>query len=160
SVCGTLYDTMNVSFCTPVIDNVTLTDDTICEGECVVFQASVQNYPQHYVWNFEGGNPDSYIGENPPTVCYAHEGRYNMQLIVRNAGGADTFSKEIVGLPQPTGRFEDTVIVAPYKTILTLPACSDAAEIYWYQEDSLICSDCPVLSLEAKLWRTTYQCVL
>jgi gliding motility-associated-like protein len=160
SPCGTLRDTIMIHFCLPVIEDITLVSDTICEGECIMPVAVARNYPQHFEWSFQGGNPGTFIGTDPGFVCYTSPGIYNMQLVASNIAGADTFDRFIVVLPTPQGRFADTTITIPYKTFVSLPSCGNATETDWYQDDSLICRNCGVLSFEARRWRSVYQCVI
>ncbi|HTN47369.1 MAG TPA: gliding motility-associated C-terminal domain-containing protein [Flavipsychrobacter sp.] len=160
SPCGMLRDTILVHFCSPVIEDITLVSDTICEGECIHPVAVVRNYPQHFEWSFQGGNPGTFSGSNPGSVCYPSPGVYNIQLIASHVGGADTFDRLLAVLATPRGRFTDTAITAPYKTFVSLPSCGDAAETDWYENDSLICENCGLLSFEAKRWRSLYRCVI
>ena len=37
---------VTVGFCKPVIRSIQMTKDSICEGDCVHFSATVDNYPQ------------------------------------------------------------------------------------------------------------------
>lgn len=53
-----------------------------------------------YQWIFEGGEPSSYDGQNPPNVTYANQGIYTIQLIVDNGSAIFTSEQEIsVGEP-------------------------------------------------------------
>ena len=36
-------------------------------------------------WTFEGGNPSTFNGQNPPAITYAHEGTFNVKLVVSNS---------------------------------------------------------------------------
>lgn len=158
-ICGTLYDTVMVHFCTPAINSVSTTD-TICAGTCIHFSADISNYPQQYSWTFPGASPDSFNGPAPPDVCYNTPGIFIATLQVVNAGGTAMATIPITVLPQPVGRFADTALQIPYDTLVLLPACTDALRTRWYKGDSLICDDCPVLHLQAKYWSAGYYCVV
>jgi len=41
-----------------------------------------------WIWTFEGGNPSTFNGHNPPAITYANEGVYDVKLIVND--GSDT----------------------------------------------------------------------
>ncbi len=160
SPCGVLSDTIIISFCIPEIENVSLSSQTICVGECIIVSGESSNYPQTWLWSFEGGTPDYYNGQTPTPICYTTVGNYNITLIAGNAGGSDTFTSTINVLPVPQGRFDDTTINVPYKTLLHLQACAEGQHVYWYRGDSLVCSDCAVYSFEAKDWQSVYYCVV
>lgn len=159
SPCGTLSDTIRVSFCSPVISNIHLSSQTICVGECITIAAQTTNYPQVWHWTFEGATPNTYTGENPPSVCYNNVGDFDITLVASNNGGNDTFTSSVHVLPIPIGRFADTTINVPYKTTLNLKACADAQHVYWYRGDSIVCNDCPVYRFQAKDWKSVYYCV-
>lgn len=44
----------------------------------------------NYEWKFEGGEPSSYSGWNPPPIKYNENGIYDVQLVAYNDAGADT----------------------------------------------------------------------
>lgn len=48
-----------------------------------------------YKWTFEGGEPSSYDGHNPPNVTYANQGTYTIRLTVGNGSAIFTSEQEI-----------------------------------------------------------------
>lgn len=48
-----------------------------------------------YHWTFEGGEPSSYAGQNPPSVTYVNQGTYTICLTVGNGSKEFTFSSNI-----------------------------------------------------------------
>lgn len=160
SPCGILTDTMHVTFCTPEVEAVVLSKDTLCEGDCISFSPVVHNYPQQYQWTFPGGNPATSNVSAPATVCYAHAGTYPFTLIVSNSNGADTFSGEVVVYETPHGRFDDTTITVPYKTDVTMPPCADGLTTDWYKDNELVCAGCTQLQVEARYFQSVYHCVV
>lgn len=160
SPCSIHRDTVEVNFCAPEIEGLYLSSETICAGNCITPRAGFRNYPQQFDWYFEGGSPESFSGARPPQVCYAAPGLYPIKISVSSAGGSDSAYARILVLPQPEGRFEDTVFSVAYKTLLSLSSCGPADEADWYLNDSLICRNCPVLQTEVKNWQSVYTCVL
>ncbi len=160
SPCGILSDSINVDFCKPLIEDVAALKDSICEGDCISFEATVANYPQTYYWTFEGGNPGSSLMLEAGDVCYTKEGTYPVTLVVTNAGGADTFTRTMRVLSRPVPRFADTTITVPYKTILEMPACAISNTADWYKGDSLVCANCKVLKIDARDYRSVYHCIV
>jgi gliding motility-associated-like protein len=160
SPCGILADTVNVSFCKPDIRELALSVDSLCEGDCLDITSEVVDYPAQYEWIFEGGNPGSSSLANPGMVCYPKAGIYTVTLIARNTGGADTATMTVVVSAMPQPRFRDTVLTVPYKSVITIPACASAQHTDWYIRDSLICKDCPELSIDARYYLTQYRCIV
>lgn len=159
SPCGTLYDTVRVSFCPPVISNI-LMDDSLCEGDCMTVSAEVSDYPRQYQWLLPGGNPQASTDGVVPRVCYAVAGSYTVTLIVANNGGTDTMSRPLVVLPRPVPRFADTALTISYNTLMALGACADAQEIDWYRNDSLVCDNCKEMKVDARYFLSDYRCVV
>jgi PKD repeat protein len=48
-----------------------------------------------YKWIFEGGEPSSYDGQNPPDITYANRGTYTIHLTVDNGSAIFTSEQEI-----------------------------------------------------------------
>jgi gliding motility-associated-like protein len=135
-------------------------EDSICEGSCLQISSVTEQYPSTYLWTFDGARPGTSTAAQPGTICYDNAGKYQVKLVVSNAGGADTFTGKIVVTASPQPRFEDTSVTVKYKTSVALPACDNAWVMDWYLGDSLICQQCSFLQLEAKNWKTEYRCVV
>lgn len=160
SPCGKLIDSIQIDFCTPVIETVSLSQAALCEGMCMTYEAAVTQHPASWQWTFEGGTPDSYTGANPPDICYDDPGTYTTRLIVTNAGGSDTLDTHIQVLPIPEGAFRDTVITVPYGSKLLLPSCGEASAIDWYANGILLCAGCPSLEVESRSYESSYVAIL
>ncbi len=158
--CGDYADTVHVTFCEPVIDKVTTSSGTLCNGQCLTFVQQSHNYPQIYQWTFTGGTPDTYEGPNPSAICYNVPGTYTVKLTAASAGGADTDTLQVTVLPKPVSSFTDTSIIVPYNTTLVLPSCGAAANIQWYLNDSLVCENCTDYTLDAMYYLSAYKCVI
>jgi len=158
--CGTIYDTTDVAFCAPVVDYMNLPQQVICEGDCIAPTAQVSHYPLSYQWYFAGGNPSGAHTAVPGIICYANAGVYPIKLVVSNLGGSDSMTMQVTVNSKPVAEFKDSALTVSYKTNLSLPACTIAQRADWYKDGVLICSDCPVLKIEAKYFNTTYHCVV
>jgi hypothetical protein len=48
-----------------------------------------------YLWLFEGAQPETYEGKNPPPITYSSQGTYTIVLMVDNGSALTTISKNI-----------------------------------------------------------------
>lgn len=67
--------------------------ESVCEGECAAFVDRSTGGPTEWEWTFEGGEPASWRGANPPPVCYDVAGEFSVRLLTKNERG----SNELVG---------------------------------------------------------------
>lgn len=66
---------------------------TILEGQTIDFtDLSIYN-PTTWSWTFNGGAPNSFNGQTPPSITYNTAGTYPVSLTVTNANGSDTETK-------------------------------------------------------------------
>lgn len=71
------------------VASFSVSDNSISEGESVIFSDISENYPTSRLWIFEGGNPDTSTLKNPE-VTYNAAGSFDVTLIVTNNAGSDT----------------------------------------------------------------------
>ena len=104
---STTYDVSNLSgtCCTlPVVGpsaDFTISNDTICVGDCVTLNDLSANNPTSWNWTFGNGTPASSGNQNPGTICYPTSGVFPITLSVSNANGSDSQSQNIVVLANP-----------------------------------------------------------
>lgn len=63
---------------------------SICAGDCVQYTDSSGGYPMGWIWYFQGGDIDSFMGQHPPPICYADTGTYTTTLIGIGRYSSDT----------------------------------------------------------------------
>ncbi|MEM6802840.1 MAG: PKD domain-containing protein [Bacteroidota bacterium] len=73
--------------------NFTVDDSTLTAGGVANFQDLSTNNPSSWVWSFPGGNPNSSNLQNP-IIVYSDTGIYSVSLVVSNAAGNDSRTKE------------------------------------------------------------------
>jgi len=66
---------------------------SITAGGSVTFTDLSTYTPTTWTWNFPGGTPASFSGQNPPPIVYNTPGLYNVTLTASNANGTDTETK-------------------------------------------------------------------
>ena len=81
---------------------------TIYEGGSVTFSDNSiggGNDITNWEWTFEGGNPSSFSGQNPPEIFYSNLGTYDVTLEVTNSQSSQTLLKEshIIVSEEPSG---------------------------------------------------------
>ncbi len=73
--------------------NATL--DTICPKTCYTFTDASLNTIDNWEWTFNGGQPATYSGQTPPTICYENPGTFPVNLQVSNADGTSAYSLDV-----------------------------------------------------------------
>jgi photosystem II stability/assembly factor-like uncharacterized protein len=77
--------------------SVTFTDNSIGGGNDI----------NNWQWSFEGGNPSSFTGQNPPEIFYSTLGTYDVTLVVSNSQSSQSLLKEshILVSEEPSGEW-------------------------------------------------------
>jgi len=91
--------------------NFEASETVLIEGESTTFTDMSSGDPDSWEWTFEGGEPGSFNGQNPPEITYMTTGSYDVTLTVSNELGENTLVREDyieVGLP-PVVDFEADV---------------------------------------------------
>jgi len=90
---GTLTKTNYITVSNPLppvpVSEFTADKTSIDEGQAVNFVDLSTNNPVSWSWSIPGGNPSSSTLKNP-SVTYKTAGKYNVTLVVTNAGGNST----------------------------------------------------------------------
>ena len=63
-------------------------------GDTVYYSDLSANDPTSWSWTFEGGEPETYEGQNPPGIYYSNPGEFDVTLTVSNEAGESTEIKE------------------------------------------------------------------
>jgi gliding motility-associated-like protein len=72
-----------------------------CENTVVNFTDSSLNNPQSWQWSFPGAIPSFSTQQHPQNIQYTSSGLYQVDLIVCNSAGCDTFSTTLqISVPQ------------------------------------------------------------
>ncbi len=86
---------------------------TACTGPFTVSLVNQTPNPEDLTFEWDFGNGNTFIGQNPPDQTYPEDGDYPVTLIARNDKGCVVTSTKRVGIGNPTADFEipDTVCV-------------------------------------------------
>ena len=90
--------------------NFEATETILLAGESTTFNDLSSGNPTGWEWEFEGGDPSTYSGQNPPAITYENTGSFDVTLTVSNDLGENILTREdyiIVGL-EPVADFESS----------------------------------------------------
>lgn len=86
----------------PLIPDFTASNTTICEGECINFtDQSTGTNINAWNWAFDGATSLSSTTQNPTVICWQTAGIYDVTLIVTDATGTETITKQITVTAKP-----------------------------------------------------------
>ena len=109
SFCGLDTTFITVQIVPPPTADLTISDDTICEGETVSFNNLSGGGANSFAWNFGDGTGWINSGAGAVNHTYNFTGDYTIQLAAFIAGGTagctDTATIPIHVLPSPTANF-------------------------------------------------------
>lgn len=86
--------------------NFEASETTLLVGESTTFTDLSSGEPTSWEWTFEGGDPATYSGQNPPAVTYDNDGTFDVTLVVSNEVGENTLVREdyiVVGYAPEAG---------------------------------------------------------
>ncbi|NUM51551.1 MAG: PKD domain-containing protein [Flavobacteriales bacterium] len=129
----------------PPIAAFTMSNNTICAGQCVSFTDNSTNSPTSWNWTFTGGTPASSTQQNPSNICWNTPGTYTITLQVCNLFGCTQTSQTLTVL---NGSIPNvTVSASPSSTICqggsTNLTASGASSYSWTPVTGLSCTNCP-----------------
>ena len=75
------------------VANFTASETSIAEGNSVQFTDLSLNDPTQWHWYFEGGTPSESTAQHPE-VLYETPGKYDVKLVVSNANGSDSLTRQ------------------------------------------------------------------
>lgn len=137
---STVSQTIVISDCTPPSAGFTLSDNSICDGECITINNGSSN-ADTYQWTFNGGIPSSSNLADPGIVCFSGPGVYDVSLVVTNAYGNDSIGTQVTVHENPTVEASDDMSIL-VTTEVQLEAISPDPNVTYVWSPS-IWIDCP-----------------
>ncbi len=132
---------VTITTCVSPTADFSISDDLICEGDCITFTDLSTGNPTSWLWTFPGGTPASSSSADPGTVCFNIPGTYDVQLIVTNASGADTVTMPVTISPTPVvNAGPDENIIIGESVVLT--ATGTGGTYVWTDASTLSCGTC------------------
>lgn len=150
---GTEYDgffegtPVYVIHCPPTI-SLTISDSTTCQNECININYKTTNTPETYEWYFEGAEPDLWLDDKPPPVCYKDTGTYTIKVVVSNPAGADTATATVYVAPGPERVVVDQNFQLNEGDEITLEACARGDSYAWQPLTAVTLNEDTLLSVQ------------
>jgi PKD repeat protein len=123
----------------------TMSNNTICAGQCISFTDNTTNSPTSWNWTFNGGTPATSTQQNPSNVCWNTPGTYTVTLQACNIFGCSSTSQTLTVLNGSIPNI--TVTASPSSTIClggsTNLTASGASSYTWTPATGLSCTNCP-----------------
>jgi gliding motility-associated-like protein len=110
-----------------------ISDNALCEGECITITNTSSSNSQSWVWTFAGGTPSSYSGPNPGPVCFNNPGPYTIALTVQNTFGSNSATQNVTVTATPSiavtlaDTLRDTLQLGPNDDIIFWKPLGDTA---------------------------------
>lgn len=76
-----------------IIAEFSATPTTVIVGSSTMFTDNSLCEPTSWEWEFEGGIPESFSGQNPPEILYENLGSFDVSLTVSNGAGSEQIIK-------------------------------------------------------------------
>lgn len=115
--------------------NFAISDNAICEGECITLTNASSSNSQSWAWTFAGGTPGTFSGPNPGPVCFNNPGSYTITLTASNTLGSNSTTQTVIVTATPT---ISVTLADTLRDTLLLGIADD--EIYWKPiGDTAIC---------------------
>ncbi len=132
---------VTITTCVSPTADFSISDDLICEGDCITFTDLSTGNPTSWLWTFPGGTPASSSSDDPGLVCFNVAGTHDVELIVTNAFGADTIIMPVTVTPTPVvNAGPDENIIIGESVVLT--ATGTGGTYTWTDATTLSCGVC------------------
>jgi gliding motility-associated-like protein len=142
--CGSSSNDVIVSItsCTIPTAGYTVSNDTICEGDCINFTDQSTGGATSWLWTFTGGSPNSSTSQNPTNICFNTAGTHTIKQVVTNSNGSDSATTTIVVNSAPSVNAGIDVPINLGGSV-TLTATGSNGTYTWSPPTWLSCVVCP-----------------
>ncbi|MFM7683489.1 MAG: PKD domain-containing protein, partial [Bacteroidota bacterium] len=97
-----LFFATGIAFSQTPTASFTISDNALCEGECIEITNTSSTNSQSWTWTFAGGTPNTYSGPNPGPVCFNNPGPFTITLTVQNTFGSNSATQSLVVTATPS----------------------------------------------------------
>ena len=132
-----LFSLSSYSFAQIPTANFSMSDNQVCQGECITLTNNSTGNPINFEWTFQDGTPATYNGASPGPVCFNTPGTFAITLEVSNTFGSNQTAQTINVGETPS------VIATLSDTLNGVYVEIDDTTIAMYQEAYLFASGTP-----------------
>ncbi|MBM3186581.1 MAG: PKD domain-containing protein, partial [Bacteroidetes bacterium] len=128
-----LFFATGIAFCQTPTASFTISNNALCEGECIEITNTSSTNTQSWTWTFAGGTPSTFSGPNPGPICFNNPGPFTITLTVQNTFGSNSAAQSLVVTATPTisvtlaDTLRDTLLVGPADDEIYWKAIGDTA---------------------------------
>ena len=90
------FSAVSLTFFAQPTASFTLSDNVICEGDCIDIENTSSNDVVSSSWSFPSGTPSFYSGMNPGQICFNTSGTYTLTLTVTDANGNTSSASQVL----------------------------------------------------------------
>ncbi|MBK6952638.1 MAG: gliding motility-associated C-terminal domain-containing protein [Crocinitomicaceae bacterium] len=134
---------LTVIECNPPQADFTLSDSSICLGDCVTLTDISTESPTSWSWDFGGAvSPNTSTDQNP-TICPTVPGTYDIELTATNAYGTNTVTHTLIVNETPlVSAGYDTTIDMHTFGILDATVIPGGGSYVWTDDENIECPTC------------------
>lgn len=145
---------ITVSSCTLPISAFAMSDNEICEGECIDLTDQSSD-ADAIEWVFSGTNLSGSNEQNLTNVCFENVGVYTILQIVSNSFGSDSLALNVVVHPNPVVLLGADIEIDFGESTLIGGGAGSGIDYSWTPSESLECDTC-ASTLASPAASTTY----
>jgi gliding motility-associated-like protein len=156
--CGSATATVDVTVntCATVDAGFTISDSTICLGDCITLTDTSVGTITSWMWDFGGAVSPNTTADQNPTVCPNTTGSFVITLVVSDGTSSDTTTHTLSVYESPTVDAGTDTTIAAGETVTLYSSVSTAGGIYsWDDPNDVDCSDCASINVAPDV-TTTY----
>jgi gliding motility-associated-like protein len=134
---------LTVIECNPPQADFTISDSSICLGDCVTFTDLSTESPTSWSWDFGGAvSPNTSTDQNP-LICPTIAGTYDIELTATNAYGTSTVTHTLIVNETPlVSAGLDTTIDMHTFGILNATVIPGGGTYVWSDDENIECPTC------------------
>lgn len=148
--CGSATATVavTVNSCTSVDAGFTISDSTICLGDCITFTDTSSGTITSWLWSFGGAVSPNTTADQNPTICPTSIGSFTVTLVVSDGTSSDTTTHSLTVFENPTINAGTDTTITSGDEITIYSTTSTAGGIYsWDDPNDVDCANCASINV-------------